>query len=418
MDVLQRSGRHVQPFLSQARFVSPTGACAITGEPNRHLDTWLMTPDTCRAVFVHGMRSADVGIVEGRYPIGPVADRSVGGRLDTVSEWLDLPRLVVLDVSQIHDCVAPPRLEKVDGLLLDRVADNCDLPRLRTMLEPLWGAPVLGALGEAAPLRAVVDHLPPGASPSRKLCQALGDQLAPSLWLDRLLQIAGNRAVLPADDPLFWPGSPISRLNVAVAYDEAFHCYFPDALDLLELSGATIRDFSPLRDERLPGDPDLVLIGCGRPEQAARELASNHCMLMDLRRYAGSGGRMYAEGGGMAYLCRQLVADDGRHYPMAGILPAVARHHSTPAAFEPVKLTLAENNWLGETTQRMRGYVNAAWQIEPAGSLVRCAFQRESRFDLVRRRQVIGSRLHLNFVAHPAFLQSLFRCRQPRRVVV
>jgi len=36
----------------------------------------------------------------------------------------------------------------------------------------------------------------------------------------------------------------------------------------------------------------------------------------------------------------------------------------------------------------------------------------------VRRRQVIGSRLHLNFVAHPAFLQSLFRCRQPRRVVV
>ncbi len=48
--------------------------------------------------------------------------------------------------------------------------------------------------------------------------------------------------------------------------DDAFHCYFPDTLDLLELRGATVCDFSPLRDERLPVDTDIVYFGCGRPD--------------------------------------------------------------------------------------------------------------------------------------------------------
>ncbi len=341
-----------------------------------------------------------------------------GGSLDVVCEWLDLPRLVVLDTSRIGDCLLPPQPPRVDGLLLDRVRSEEELHRLRTTLEPLWGAPVLGALGELAPLRAIIDHLPPGSRLSRELCRALGDRLAPCLSWRRLLDIAGRRGGPGVSDGIFSPDSNAARLNVAVAYDEAFHCYFPDTFDLLELNGATIRDFSPLRDERLPGEPDVVYIGCGHPERMARQLAGNLCMLTALRRHACSGGRIYAEGGGAAYLCRQLVGCDGRHFPMVGALPAVARLHRVPSPMRPVELTLSRNIWLGEASERIRGYLNTAWRIEPAGPLVQYADEPQRRLDLVGWQQVIGSRLQLNFAAQPNLLRSLCCSDRPGIVTV
>src|SRR5690606_21378146 len=93
-------------------------------------------------------------------------------------------------------------------------------------------------------------------------------------------------------------------LTVAVAYDEAFRCYFPDTLDLLEHLGATVVDFSPLRDEALPLGTDIVYFGCGHPERYAEALASNHCMMLAIREHVCAGRRIYAEGGGVAYLCQ------------------------------------------------------------------------------------------------------------------
>ena len=72
------------------------------------------------------------------------------------------------------------------------------------------------------------------------------------------------------------------------------------------MRGAVVVDFSPLRDERLPEGTDIVYLGCGHPEVYAAELSANHCMKLSLRNHIRSGGRIYAEGGGLAYLCQQM----------------------------------------------------------------------------------------------------------------
>ena len=85
--------------------------------------------------------------------------------------------------------------------------------------------------------------------------------------------------------------------RVAYAQDEAFGRYFPDTFEALEALGAELVEFSPLRDGSLPEHVDLVMIGCGIPDQHADRLASNHSMMAALRQHVCEGQRIYTEGG-------------------------------------------------------------------------------------------------------------------------
>ena len=270
----------------------------------------------------------------------------------------------------------------------------------------MWGAPVIGHLDEAAPLRTLVDDLPPGSEPALELCAAFAARLHRHLQLDRLLQLA-QRAPLPDTEPA--RALPYRRrLRIAVAYDDNFSCYFADTLDRLEAAGAVIRDFSPLRSESLPDGTDLVYFGCGHPERHLDALAANHCLKQSLRSYAKAGGRIYGEGAGMAYLCRQIVLPNGSAASMSGLLPATARLIEHGGDAEPTEITFGTSCWLGESRSKLRGYRHTGWQIEPSGGIQSFARAPQQRLDVVGRGNVIGSRLLVDFAAQTHLLQRFF----------
>jgi len=406
LDCLKRFGVRVQLYRSRASYAD--GATAITGDPPRHLDSWLMPPAVCREVFARGMQASDMGIVEGRFDASAPSTPVVGGRLDPLCELLDLPRIAVLDASRLQQCVLPTRPDGMDGLFLDCVSDT-DYHRLQTSLEALWGIPVLGGLTEMPGVRAVVDHLAAGSRPSRGLCRRIGEELRHRVRMDRLLGLAERRG-LPSCRKQLFAGPPAAQsLNIAVAYDEAFCGYFPDGLDLLEIHGARIRDFSPLRDERLPPDTDLVYLGCGQPERFADELARNCCMQMALRRHFSAGRRIYAEGSAVAYLCQQMVRVDGWRLPMVGLLPAIARQASNPLPLRPIEMELSGNNWLRDGGQRVRGYLDSRWFLEHTGAVTSCALSARHRDVIFARHRTIASHLHLNLVAQPHLVRSFLK---------
>jgi cobyrinic acid a,c-diamide synthase len=416
LDVLDRQGLRVQTFRSQAHLAWPDAATVIHGVSPRHLDSWLMSPDAARAQVARVAPTADVAVVEGVYPAGacnwcacrssPVeVGQLFGGSLDALCDWLDLPRIVVLDVARLSDCCLPQRPQRVDAVLLDRVADARDLSRWQTILESLWGIPVIGGLEEMPAARRAISQLSVGASPSRELCAALGQRLLERLDVSRLLRLARRREWIGgwgASWPQCEPRAPIS---VAVAYDEAFWGYFPDMLDALEAHGARVYDFSPLHDETLPPDVDVVYLGCGQPQQYAEGLADNHCMLAALKSHICSGRRVYAEGGGLAYLCRAVQLSDGRRLPMLGAIGAVARVHPSSSPPQPVALSLARDCWLGQTGDMLRGYLNPFWQFEPIGVAACVAESSTGQMLLAGRHQVLGSRVHLHFGMQPSLLQ-------------
>lgn len=407
LETLRRDGIQVQSFLSQACFTDYLGAAALTGLNPRHLDSWLMSPDLCREVFLRGTRGCDFGLVEGRF-LPPACGRcEAGGLLETLCEWLDLPALAVLDVSRMRRCCLPQRPVRADGLLLDGLAE-ADFVRTSTELETLWSIPVVGGLAIDPQLRRAVATTPSGERPSRELCRALQNGFVLNWRAHRLAQLMSRSDLRPGPQRLFRRRRPARHVTIALAHDDAFNCYFPDTLDLLELRGARLAAFSPLRDDRLPAGADVVYIGCGHPERFARELAQNDCMKLELRNHAYCGRRIYAEGGGLAYLCQHLVAPDGQMHRMVGLLPAVARLHNILPQPVPVELTVARSTWFAPSGAHLRGYRNSAWELEPTAPLGVCAAEVACHDDLVESGTTVASRVNVNLAAHPDLVAGFF----------
>jgi len=407
ISALERGGLHVQAFSSQSRFPARDASMPLTGQGLRHLDSWLMQPDVCAQLFYNAARFADVGLVEGQYD-DPTCHCLSGGSLNTLCSWLDLPRLVVVDAARLVACRPPVLPSGIEGILLDNVADVGQLCRVQADMEAYYGVPVLGWLGPIAPVRSLIANLSPHTDPTTELCEALGDALWPSLCLGALLDIASKRTFTAVNDDLFRLQGFARPLNVAVAYDDAFRCYFPDTLDVLESQGATVSVFSPLRSERLPDHTDVVYFGCGQPEDYVPELAANFCMKESLWNHVVSGGRVYAESAGLAYLCREIVMPGGHHWPMVGLLPALARRNPAPAPDRPVEVTLARGSWLFAAQERARGYLSSKWIIHPDGCLTGLVSEAEHSHDLVGDYRIVGSRIHMNFAARPAYVRRFF----------
>ncbi len=401
-DVLRRREYQAQVFRSQAHFHDAAAGDVICGASVRFLDSWLMPPDLCRESFTHGAKGSDLSIVAGRYATGTAVSGPMGGSLAELCDWLDLTEVVVLDVADWDNCRMVELPPGAAGILIDGVGLE-EFPRWRTTLESLYGAPVLGGLPRMTKVRERFRAAKNGAAVGDCLCSELGGRLAATLRMDALLNLARCEPLPPPSPWLFRAGDKLAGLKVAVAYDDAFGHYFPDVLDLLELQGAQVCDFSPLHDDKLPDAADVVYIGDGLIAPHIEQLSRNPCLALALREHVRLGNRLYAEGSGVAYLCQHAWLSAGEHYAMAGVLPAVALANRTVSRPAPVEVTLNRRHWLGREGSTLRGYRSSAWRIEPRSGLD-THLTRPVGVDMVGFSEAVGSRLSINFAAQPQFL--------------
>lgn len=108
-------------------------------------------------------------------------------------------------------------------------------------------------------------------------------------------------------------------MKIAVAKDRAFNFAYLENIDRLAEMGE-VKFFSPLAGDELP-QADMVYLPGGYPELFAPELSMNRMLASQLVQYAEKGGRIFAECGGMMYLGKSLTDQDGKVWPMAGVLP-------------------------------------------------------------------------------------------------
>ena len=92
----------------------------------------------------------------------------------------------------------------------------------------------------------------------------------------------------------------------------------------------------------------MVYFPGGYPELHLAELAANEGMRQSVRKYCETGGRVLAECGGMMYLCDTITGDDGKVYPMVGVL-------KQGATMEQMKLKLGYRE-VRVNGQRIRGH--------------------------------------------------------------
>ena len=162
--------------------------------------------------------------------------------------------------------------------------------------------------------------------------------------IDRLLEACMRpRPALPAEG--LQPKPAPSGRKIAVARDEAFNFIYEENIRTLSLHGE-VSFFSPLKDEPLP-ECDLLYIPGGYPEFYLSELASAERTRSSIAAYAASGGRVLAECGGMMYLCRAIRDEEGKAYPMCGVLDQEATMEGMRLRLGYRKLRLAGCEYRG-----------------------------------------------------------------------
>jgi cobyrinic acid a,c-diamide synthase len=387
-------------------------AQVILGRASRHLDSWAMSRSDAISALMRATGQQDMAIVDGVYDEGAPSGEKHASSLDRLCQWLDLQRIAIVDVRELAARGFAGRPGKLEGIFLDRVADVADGVYWQTTLETLWKTPVVGWLDEAAPLRASCHSVLPTQQPSTSLCEELGKRVLPALRLSKLKQIAERAAGL-AFEPEAWLQPSREPFRIAVAMDEAFRGYYPETLDLLEEAGAELFDFSPLRSERIPDHVELVYFGQADMEYDPELLAANHCLKQSLTNFAAEGGRVFAQGSGLAYLCRDAVLTDGRSVVLTGLLPATAHATGRARAVEATEATFAEGSWLAPADVSIRGYRYDGWQIKPNGPVIPYAVSRGNELDILGRGNVIGSRVLIDLAANRHLLRRFIEPYMP-----
>ena len=114
---------------------------------------------------------------------------------------------------------------------------------------------------------------------------------------------------------------PETDCRIAVARDKAFCFLYEDSLDALRQAGAEPVFFSPLTDGQLPENIQGLYLCGGYPELYAEELSRNSSMLQSIRKNIKDGMPVLAECGGFLYLQQELEDEQGKVWPVCGVLP-------------------------------------------------------------------------------------------------
>lgn len=426
---LRRRGARVQTFKVGPDFLDPSYLAIASGRPCYNLDGWMMGRDYVEKLVARVTADADIAVIEGVMGLFDGAETvSLEGSTAEIASWLKAPVILVANVYGMARSLAAvvkgfatfERKVEVAGV----IANHCGSVRHGIMLAEALQASRLPPMVAAVPRGALPElperHLGLVTADSRNLppetLEALADAFEHYSALGEIVNMARSAPSLYVEAPA--RKELAERVRLGVAHDAAFHFYYRDLFDELEDSGCRIVRFSPVEDGGLPEGLDALYLGGGYPEEMAAELSANEPMLAAVRKFAKSGRPVYAECGGLMYLCRDLETADGKRYPMTGILPAGTKMHKGLQALSYVTVTLKEDSLWGLAGDSVRGHEfhNSTLTATPQGHEGwRCVYgMKKSRADApveegFQNGNLLASYAHLHLPSRPRALEHVIR---------
>lgn len=441
MGILQVLSRNmkVQSFKVGPDYIDPAFHSFITGRYCRNLDSWMLSEDTLRYLFLKNATGADFSVVEG--VMGLYDGKGAGGGQGSTAHLariLNLPVVLVVDGSGMAASAAAlvlgyqqydPRI-LLKGVIFNNIKTEKHYRLLQEAVERDTGVKVLGYLPREDFIQLPSRHL--GLVPSseirglRELLERLGDTLRRTVDLEALTALAQDYTQGFNRPALILP-LPREEVNLAVARDSAFNFYYQDSLELLEYLGAQLIYYSPLEDSSLPASLDGMLLGGGFPEVFAPQLEANRSLREELRSAVDEGIPVYGECGGLMYLSQGITDGEERLRHMVGAFQGRIRMADKLQRFGYVEVELQEDNILGRKGSSYRAHEFHYSVLEECAQnsyslLVRKNGGREKPQSWscgITKGSLLASYPHLHFYSNPAladhFLEQCRRYKQRRR---
>jgi len=412
---LRARGLCVAVFKCGPDYLDPTYHARAALVPSHNLDGWMMGRDAVLATFRRAARGMDVAVIEG--VMGLFDGASPTGNQGSTAEiagWLGAPVLLVTDTSGMARSIAAlahgfttfDRGLKLSGLVCNRVGSRGHLDLLKRAVQ---SPQIVGGLPEEAglafPERQLGLHTADEAVLPERMLAGWEALVASWFDLDAVLEIARTARDAGGERHDTLEALP-ARCRIGIAHDGAFHFYYEDNLRRLEQLGAELVRFSPVADGALPA-VDGLYFGGGYPELHAAELSQNRRLLADVASFAERAGPIYAECGGLMFLCQAIETLDGRRHPMAGLVPGVAVMCDRLQALGYVEVETQAPSLLGGAGLRFRGHQFRYSELRDVPEdLERIYRLRRRRGGEVlpegyRRGSVLASYVHAHWASNP-----------------
>ena len=351
---LKNKGLRVRPFKKGPDYIDASWLSLAAREMSCNLDPFFLDDNILLSLFCERAYDYDISIIEGNRGIFDGLD--VEGTCSTshLSKTLQAPVVVVVDCTKVTRTVAAlllgcNRLEpgfKLHGVIFNRVAGPRHRGILTRSVEKYTDIKVVGAIPklkkDPIPER-FMGLISDKEYESEKNLDMLSQVIGDNVDLDAIVQIAYTAPSLEISK-LSWPKKIVEEeVNIGVVRDSSLWFYYEENLEALRRCGARLIELSLLSD--FSGDDKIhgLYLGGGFPETQAEGLSDN----IDTRRWilemARIGLPIYAECGGLMYLCKE-IRFLGKTYPMAGVFPHIVEVHNKPQGHGYTKVEVISKN--------------------------------------------------------------------------
>lgn len=321
---LRNRGCSVQPFKCGPDYIDSHFHKLAAGIESVNLDSWFSSKENLHRLYHKYQQGSQICVVEGVMGLFDGYDDMRGSSAEIALE-LGIPVILLVNACSVAYSVAPllygyihffPHIN-IKGVVFNQTASASQEKCLKSACKDV-GVECLGFIPRVMDIDIPSRHL--GLTLDREFrTEQLIDKISriidEHVDIQRLLELCGRESDVACNNLV--AASPRRNLKIAVACDEAFNFIYKENIESLKKDGEVLF-FSPLNDEFLP-QADLVYLPGGYPEFFLKELSSNKTMIDSIKNHVERGGKIFAECGGMMYLCRSVVGMDNIAYPMVGI---------------------------------------------------------------------------------------------------
>lgn len=344
-----------------------------------NLDSYFEAPEELRDKYSR-LSKGHLPVVEG---VMGYFD-GLGGSTTRASSWevahiLDLPAVLVVDARGASVSLAAvikgfleferPMGSQIKAVIFNRMSPML-YPRIRELVERETGIRAAGFVPELDFLKVGSRHLglvlPEEIAGLREQMNRLGKCLEETIDWEFLEELGAEKEERDALEEENTEASCTAafRFRLGIAMDEAFCFYYQDNLRLLERLGGELVYFSPIHDRSLPKQLDGLILGGGYPELYCEALSLNESMREAVKKAAEGGLPVLGECGGYLYLLEELEAEDGRIWPMTGVLKGKGYKKGKNSRFGYIGVEAEKDSLYLKPGEQIRGHEFHYWDCE------------------------------------------------------
>lgn len=344
-----------------------------------NLDSYFEVPEELRDKYSR-LSKGHLPVVEG---VMGYFD-GLGGSTTRASSWevahiLDLPAVLVVDAKGASVSLAAvikgfleferPMGSQIKAVIFNRMSPML-YPRIRELVERETGIRAAGFVPELDFLKVGSRHLglvlPEEIAGLREQMDRLGKCLEETIDWEFLAELGAEKEERDAlkEENTEASCAEAFSFRLGIAMDEAFCFYYQDNLRLLERLGGELVYFSPIHDRSLPEQLDGLILGGGYPELYCEALSLNESMREAVKRAAEGGIPVLGECGGYLYLLEELEAEDGRVWPMTGVLKGKGYKKGKNSRFGYIGVEAEKDSLYLNPGEQIRGHEFHYWDCE------------------------------------------------------